>query len=162
MNDTAQNQALEKKNAQLEAENAQLKRLASKKEIGILLLHFAAVAVASLPLKVGIEKYAEILFKKDNVFKAKIIAYSVIGLVIFPLIGCVVSSCYENMQEAKSNTPINTETNKVKAKNGNFIKNWYQDFTSPENFKKNLTYYQIVGFVNSFLCARLVYILHFF
>ena len=146
-----ENKKLKKRNAELVKQNAYLKKASNKKELVILLLYSAAVTVVSIPVTIGIDVCAKLFFKEEEALKAKIATYTIIALIIFPLIGCVVSNCYGNVQKAKNNQLPESKNEKEEIAQGNFIKQWWEDFTSPENCKKNLLYYPIIALTNTFL-----------
>jgi hypothetical protein len=147
-----ENEELKKENCALNNAYQRLKVRRHSQEIWISLLHCAAVAIVSLPTKTGIDICAKCFFAQKDFFKARNAAYITVCLIAFPLIGCVVGSCYGNVRRLKSNQIPEFKTHHGPEEK-NIIKRWWQDFTSPENFAKNMIYYPVVGMVNLFLIA---------
>ena len=149
---------LESQNAYLERQNAYLKRKSSIKDIFLTLLHFSLVTGLSLFIKAGIDVFTESNYKHSRIIftlfqskfsLARLIGYSIVLLLFFPIIGCVISNCYNNSDKNLKKAPReHTNNTKNHEESINLIKSWWYDFTSPENFKKNLVYYTCIGVVN--------------
>lgn len=137
----------------LEREIQILRRKSRMKEFSILLFYFSAVAVFAIPVKAGIDVLLARYLPEKHFFTARVIAYSILSCVFFPIIGCAVSNCYGNLKKIKNvpkcNKAIETIQNRVEE---NWLKAWWKDFTSEENLTKNFIYYPVIFVVNSVLC----------
>lgn len=159
---TSQDKDIQKKDLQI----AYLKRKAKVKETCVLLLYTALVAILCFFIKVGIDR---LVHKYDFLRKRSLLShaviYSLIILLFFPIMGCVVTDWYLNLEDI--NQATGAEIIKIKLQQslegdngteiGNskqgFIESWWNDFKSPENLPRNLLYYPTIAITNIFLAG---------